>query len=145
MRVRSPQFLAVGVTALVLLSGGATALAKAGSGPSDPSPPAGQRVSGTPSLADCGPPVPLGDPFEAAADYLGVSVEQLKGELEGGASLAEIATEHGKSVAGLEQAVVDAARAELDKSVAAGEMTAAQEQQMLTKLRSLVDDIVNRK
>jgi hypothetical protein len=145
MRVRSPKFLAVGAGALVLLTGGATALAKGGSSPSGQSASAARVVTRAASVADCGPPVPLGDPFTAAADYLGVSEEQLKGELEGGASLAEIATEHGKSVDGLEQALLDAAKAELDKSVAAGEITAAEEQQMLDKLHSLVGDFVNQK
>jgi len=96
-------------------------------------------------VAGCPVPVPLGDPLKAAADYLGISVDKLSKELEGDASLAEIATEQGKSVDGLKQALIDGAKAELDKSVAAGDITADQEQQMLSKLGSRVDDLVDRK
>jgi hypothetical protein len=159
MRVRSPRALAAGATVLVLLglAGGATALAQSGSGPSGPSTngpsserglvagAAGASVTGTRFLADCRLSVPLGGPLRAAADYLGLSVDQLRNELEGGASLAELATEHGKSVDGLEQALIDAAKAELDKRVAAGQITAAEEQHMLSKLRALTDEVVNRK
>src|SRR5262245_1283966 len=166
MRVRSPRILVAGATALVLLAGGATALAASGSGPSGPSTnrprierglfagplgrgllagPAKASLTGTLSPVDCRLPVPLGDLVKTAADYLGLSVDQLRNEVDGGASLAEIATEHGKSVDGLEQAVIDAAKADLDKSVAAGDITAAEEQQMLSKLRLLIDDVVNRK
>jgi hypothetical protein len=146
MRVRSPGFLVAGAGALVLLTGGAaTGLAKSGSSPPAPSASATQVVTRTASDTSCGPAVPLGDSLKAAADYLGVSVEQLQGDLEGGASLAEVAGKQGKSVDGLEQAVVEAAKAELDKSVAAGRITTAEEQQMLGKLRSLIVDIVNRK
>jgi lambda repressor-like predicted transcriptional regulator len=166
MRLRSPRTLAAGAVALVLLAGGATALAKSGSSPSDPSTKApsverglfttilGRELAATsmarmvgvkPAFADCALPVPLRDPFKAAADYLSLSVDQLKNELRGGASLAEIATKHGKSVDGLEQALIDAAKSDLDQSVAAGDITADQKQQMLSELRSHIDDFVNRK
>ena len=166
MRLRSPRTLAAGATAVVLLAGGATAFAKSGSsspGPSTKGPSVERalfaatlgrglaatamvrRVAVTRAVADCGPPVPLGDPFKAAADYLGLSVAQLANKFQGGASLADIAAQQGKSVDGLEQALIDAAKTELDKSVAAGDITADQEQQMLAELRSHVDDFVNRK
>jgi hypothetical protein len=163
MRLKSIRTLAVGVAALVLLAGGATALAKPGSSSGDFAAkqqnigrglfaPTLRREfvarSGARSVVGTECPrvaVSLGDPFQAAADYLGISVYQLTTELRGGASLAEVATEHGKSVDGLVQALVDAAKSELDKGVAAGEITAAQEQDMLDGLRSHLADLVNSK
>jgi hypothetical protein len=163
MRLKSIRTLAVGVAALVLLAGGATALAKPSSSSGDFAAkqqnirrglfaPTLRREfvarSGARSVVGTECPrvaVSLGDPFQAAADYLGISVDQLTTELRGGASLAEVATEHGKSVDGLVQALVDAAKSELDKSVAAGDITAAQEQDMLAGLRSHLADLVNSK
>jgi hypothetical protein len=52
-----------------------------------------------------------------AADYLGLSVDQLTAELRDGKSLAEIASAHGKSVTGLKQKLVAAATAEIEKAV----------------------------
>jgi hypothetical protein len=52
-----------------------------------------------------------------AADYLGLSTDQLTEELQAGKSLAEIASAHGKSVSGLKQKLVDAATAEIEKAV----------------------------
>jgi lambda repressor-like predicted transcriptional regulator len=155
MRLRSPGTLAAGAAALVLVAGGAAALAASGSGSPDPStrePNIGRGLAPTSiagsvvtrAVEDCELPVRLGDPLRAAADYLGLSVDELTNELEGGASLAEIATEHGKSVDGLKQALIDAAKSDLDKSVAAGDMTAEQEQQMLSELRSHIEDFVDR-
>lgn len=49
-------------------------------------------------------------PFvEAAAEYLGVTPAELFDELRGGKSLARIAEAHGKTAAGLEQALLDEA------------------------------------
>jgi hypothetical protein len=163
MRLKSIRTLAVGVAALVLLAGGATALAKPGSSSGDFASkqqnigrglfaPTLRREfvarSGARSVVGTECPrvaVSLGDPFQAAADYLGISVYQLTTELRGGASLAEVATEHGKSIDGLVQALVEAAKSELDKSVTAGDITAAQEQDMLDGLRSHLADLVNSK
>jgi lambda repressor-like predicted transcriptional regulator len=161
MRFRSLRTLAAGAVALVLLAGGATALAKSGSTASNTglksersrfatgfarelvAASGARRMFVTGAAADCRIAMPLGDPRQAAADYLGLSVEELDPELQAGKSLAEIASEHGKSVDGLEQAVIDAAKADLDKRVAAGDITAEQEQQLLSDLRSHVDDLVN--
>jgi hypothetical protein len=80
---------------------------------------------------------------EAAAAYIGVTREQLRQELIGGKSLAQVATEHGKSVDGLKQAIVDAAKKRLDGAVSAGRLTSAQEQNLLDRLKSNIDDLVN--
>jgi hypothetical protein len=166
MRLRSRRTLAVGAGALVLLAGGATALAKSASSSADPSAkgqsierrlfattlrrelgtlPMMRRIFAGRAVGGCLPPVPFGDLLKTAADYVGLSRDQLTNELRGGASLAEIATEHGKTVDGLEQALIDAAKADLDKRVAAGDITADQEQHVLDNLRARIADFVNRK
>src|SRR5262245_17740424 len=130
MRLRSPRTLAAGATALVLLAGGATALAASASnasGPSTKGPKIGRGVLGARIGPDCNmPKPPLGDPIAAAADYVGLSADQLARELDGGKSLADVAKAQGKTIDGLEQALIDAARSDLDKSVASGEITADQ-------------------
>ncbi len=79
----------------------------------------------------------------AVAGYLGVTAPQLKTELMGGKTLAQVATEHGKTVAGLEQAITSAVKARLDKAVAAGLITSQREQAVLTRLANHLDAIVN--
>jgi hypothetical protein len=147
MRLRSPRTLAAGATALVLLAGGATALAASASNASGPSTKGSKierGVLGARVGPDCNmPKPPLGDPLAAAADYVGLSVDQLAQQLDGGKSLADVAKAQGKSVDGLDQALIDAARSELDRSVAAGDITADQEQQVLDQFRSQVDGFVN--
>jgi hypothetical protein len=80
---------------------------------------------------------------DAAATYLGLTQDELRAQLEGGKTLAQVATAQGKSVAGLKAAILAGARTELDQAVAAGKLTAAQEQQMLSMLEEHLDDIVN--
>ncbi len=63
---------------------------------------------------------------------------------EAGKSLAQIATAQGKTVQGLEDAIYDAAKARLDKAVAAGRISSAQETAALADLKSHLDEIVNR-
>lgn len=140
MRVRSPRILVAGASVLVLLAGSSTALASIGPGPEPPSTSGSSIVVRTGPVPDCGPPAWLDYRLQAAADYLGVSVAQLRNEFRCCASFAEIATAHGKPVDGLEQVVVDAARAELDQSVAAGQITAVQEHHALGRLRSQIED-----
>src|SRR2546423_2027628 len=53
------------------------------------------------------------DHFDAASDYLGLTEAQLRTELEGGKSLAQVARDHGKSVDGLVAAPVKAAKEKL--------------------------------
>jgi len=147
MRLRSPRALAAGATALVLLAGGATALAASASSASGPSTKGSKIQRGALGAGigpDCNlPRPPLGDPLAAAADYVGLSVDQLAQQLDSGKSVADVAKAQGKSVDGLEQALIDAARSDLDKSVAAGDITADQEQQVLDQLGSQVDGFVN--
>jgi hypothetical protein len=88
--------------------------------------------------------VAVGPAFgDAAATYLGLTPTELRAQLEGGKTLAQVVAAQGKSVAGLEAAILAGAKQELDQAVAAGKLTAAQEQEMLSRLQSHLDDIVN--
>ena len=81
-------------------------------------------------------------PLGAAASYLGLSVPQLLDQLRSGKTLAQVASSKGKSATGLENAIVSDERARLDKARTAGRITAAQEQQMLSRLQDRVKALV---
>jgi hypothetical protein len=81
--------------------------------------------------------------FSTAAGYLGLTEAQLRTKLEAGDTLAEIATAQGKTAAGLVDALVAAAKADLDEKVAAGRITAAQRTSILSDLESRLDDVVD--
>jgi hypothetical protein len=91
-----------------------------------------------------GAPFGHGDMFQAAATYLGLSEKALFAELRTGKTLAQIATAtNGKSVSGLEDAMVASVQTKLDAGVKAGKLTAKQEQDILAHVRTMVDDLVN--
>jgi hypothetical protein len=81
--------------------------------------------------------------LDAAAKYLGVTEAQLRSELQGGKTLAQVAKDHGKSVDGLVDALVAAAKTHVDAAVKAGRLTQSQADQMLNDLRSRITDVVN--
>ena len=83
--------------------------------------------------------------LNAAAGYLGMTDEQLARQLAGGKSLAQIATAHGKTVSGLENAMTAAFKTRLDKLVAAKLITATQEQKILSRFSARLSSEVNRK
>jgi len=126
---------AVAVLALVGAGG-----AIAASGSSSGSPSSAARAQCGPGGAGLGPRAGF---VNAVATYLGVTKAELRTARENGTSLAELATQQGKTVSGLKQAIYNAAKTDLDKAVAAGRVTAAQETSMLSGLQSHLDDIVN--
>jgi hypothetical protein len=81
--------------------------------------------------------------LDAAADYLGLTESQLRAELSGGKTLAQVARDHGKSVDGLIDAMVAEAKSHLDDAVAAGRITRAQADSVLAELRDRITDRVN--
>ena len=81
--------------------------------------------------------------FAAAAKYLGVTEANLRTSLEDGDTLAEIAKAKGKTAAGLVDALVAAARTDLDEKVAAGRITAAQRTSILADLESRLEGVVS--
>jgi hypothetical protein len=99
----------------------------------------GAKTDSTPPAGSGG-----GPPGAAAiATYLGLTGDQIRADLTSGETLAQIATAQGKTVAGLEAAIVADAKSHLDAAVTAGKLTAAQETTMLADLSSHVAEIVN--
>jgi len=82
--------------------------------------------------------------LDAAASYLGLTDAQVRSDFRSGKSLADIADAQGKSVDGLVQAIVDAAKPKIAAAVAAGRLTQSQADSILSGLKSHVTDFVNR-
>jgi hypothetical protein len=81
----------------------------------------------------------------AAAQYLQVDRATLAQDLRSGRSLAEIASTRGKSVSGLEAALVAAVQTKLDKAVSTGRLTSAAEQRVLARVQEMIGRLVNAK
>jgi hypothetical protein len=77
--------------------------------------------------------------------YLGVNPAQLLKGLRGGKTLAQIASEHGKSVAGLEHAIIASRTAMLDKLVAAKLITRASAAKRLARFEKRLTTVLNTK
>jgi hypothetical protein len=104
----------------------------------------GDIVNATGGPGERGVRLAVGPAFgDAAATYLGLTQDELRAQLEGGKTLAQVAAAQSKSVDGLKAAILADAKQELDQAVAAGKLTAAQEQQMLSRLQEHLDHIVN--
>ena len=76
----------------------------------------------------------------AAADYLGLSLTQLRAQLHAGASLADIAKAHGKPVPGLKDAILAAMTSRINASTA---LTAQQKAAMIDQVKSHLDTMIN--
>jgi hypothetical protein len=85
----------------------------------------------------------FGGKLDAAAEYLGLTEEELRTELRDGKSLAEVAEAEGKSVDGLKQAILAGAKSRLDEAVANERLTQEQADAVYERLQGSVDDIVN--
>jgi hypothetical protein len=81
--------------------------------------------------------------LETAASYLGMTQANLRTALAGGRTLAEVARDRGKSVDGLIDAMTNAATKRLNQAVAAGRLTDAERDAMLSGLRQRITDHVN--
>lgn len=152
MNDRTKVMIAIAGTALVV--GGASALASSGGGSGN----AAQAAAGTPLKNGAGPGFHLGGPradgprgglhgdaLGAAADYLGLTHQQLADQLIAGKSLAQVAgATSSKTLAGLEAAIKAEAKADVDMDVAAGRVTAAERDAFLAALDVRIGDLVNR-
>jgi hypothetical protein len=81
--------------------------------------------------------------FGAASTYLGVSTSTLFSDLQSGKTLASVAKAEGKSVSGLIDAMVASEKQSLASAVSSGQVTQAQEQQVVSRLQSRIAGIVN--
>ena len=79
-------------------------------------------------------------PMAAAADYLGLSQTDLRAQLQGGQSFADIAATQGTSVSGLEDAMLAAMTSNLDANTT---LTAEQQAAHLALVKSHLDAMVN--
>jgi polyhydroxyalkanoate synthesis regulator phasin len=78
-----------------------------------------------------------------AAKYLGLTDAELRTELEGGKSLADVAKAKNKSVDGLVDSLLAAAKTRLDQAVENGRLTKDEETEMLNGLKERITDFVN--
>jgi len=81
--------------------------------------------------------------LDAAASYLGMTEAELRTQLAGGKTLAEVAKAKGKSVDGLVSALVADEKKELDAAVAAGRLTQKQAETILESAKQRATDLVN--
>jgi hypothetical protein len=89
-----------------------------------------------------GPPL-FGEKLSAAAEYLGLSEAELRTKLNAGRTLAAIAKARGRSVDGLKEVILDEAEKNLDQLIEDGELTQAEADEMLARLKSHIDDLVD--
>lgn len=118
----------VGLTTGGIASAGAEASGPGWSGSSGVHCPGGQAMGFGDSSA-----------MTAAADYLGITPTELVDRLRSGESLADVAAEEGKTVAGLKEAVVATMRSRLAEDT---DLTAAQRTAMLAVLESHLDAMI---
>ncbi len=95
-----------------------------------------------------GPRLMAGTPgaMRAAVSYLGLTRHQLRGDLQSGKSLSDIASAtSGKTVQGLEAAITSAIQQELGQAVTDGRMTQTQATNMSQNLQTFVQRFVTRR
>jgi len=86
----------------------------------------------------------VGAGLETVTSYLGITQAQLRTAVRSGKSLAQIATDNGKTADGLVAALVAATKSRLDEAVAAKHLTAAQENALLSKMPAFYKSLVDR-
>jgi hypothetical protein len=87
----------------------------------------------------------IADGLTAAAKYLGLSESDLRAKLTAGQSLADVARAQNKDVTGLQDAIVAAEKADLDKAVTDKKLTQSEADDALNQLKAHVGDLVNGK
>jgi hypothetical protein len=87
--------------------------------------------------------VGISDSLAAAAKYLGLSESALRDQLNDGKSLADVAKAQNKDVDGLKNAILAAAKSDLDKAVADKKLTQSQADDIYNGLKDRIDDVVN--
>jgi hypothetical protein len=80
--------------------------------------------------------------LEAAATYLGLSEEELVEALRDGKTLAELAEDEGKTVAGLVDAIVAAAEERIDEAVEDGRLDVEDAVELKAELEESITELV---
>jgi Trp operon repressor len=79
---------------------------------------------------------------DAVSQYLGISIDQLQSELTGH-SVADVARQHGKSVAEITRVMVQTANQQLDADVSAGQLSADTANQYRSEIALFAPLMVN--
>jgi hypothetical protein len=79
-----------------------------------------------------------------SARYIGVTPKALRAELKAGKSLAQVAAAHGKTAAGLKDALLKPFQQRLAKASAAGRISPNQAQARLARISARLDKLINR-
>jgi hypothetical protein len=81
--------------------------------------------------------------LDAAATALGMTADELRTELQGGQTIAQVAESKGVDVQAVIDAMVAQAKTHLDEEVASGEHTQAEADQKLADITTRITDSVN--
>jgi hypothetical protein len=116
-----------------------------GAGPPDITPGAGMPDI-TPGAGPPGPGLPIGGASEEFAALLGISLEELESELSAeGATPASVAEAHGRTREELKTFFMEQTQAQVSEAVAAGTMSQEDADNMIERLASRIDDIIDGK
>lgn len=88
----------------------------------------------------------LPESAQKLADFLGISPDELKTELQAdNATLATVAAAHGKSADDLKAFISDSVKAKVDAAVQNGDLTQKSADQVTSRLTARLDDLINGK
>ena len=144
------KHVVTGLAAAGLLTGALTAggVALASTGPAPTSATSASATPsygpGRPGTGNCGGMYGMWSGQQpvrtAAADYLGLSLTQLRTQLQSGKSLADIAVAQGKSVSSLKDAILAVMTSRINADTA---LTAQQRAAMISRMKSHLDTMIN--
>ena len=141
------RHVVTGLAAAGLMAGaigaGGVALASTGSAPASATS-ASATPSYGPGTGNCGGMYGMWSGQQpvmtAAADYLGLSLTQLRTQLHSGTSLADIAKAQGKPASGLKDTILAAMTSRINANPA---LTAQQKAAMISQVKSHLDTMIN--
>ena len=109
----------------------------------DTTPPPAEQQQDLPMRGPKGRGCHLGAKLDAAAQALGMSVEDLRAQLQSGKTIAAVARERGVDVQKVIDAMVAAATAHIDQAVRDGRLTAEQAARKRESLAERITRMVN--
>jgi hypothetical protein len=136
--IRKRTIVTVGAVAAVLALAGAAIAA----GPPASAPRLGQQTQTAHAYGHGYGLMAGGVVMDAAADYIGIDETALATARHDGKSLAQIAVDNGKTVDGLQKAVVAAFEVRLQAAITAGNVTQTQAEQLQTQFEARVQTML---